>query len=105
MKRSTDLVDFVQHQHWIRTPGLFNRLDKFTRHCPNIGTPMSLNLSLIAHPPEGEAVEVALQCMGNTLANGGFAHPGRTNQAEDRAGDIPLHLPDSDKFENPFLHI
>ena len=66
---------------------------------------MALDLSLVPHAAERKAVELSVQGLGNGLADGCLADPGRAHKTDNRTGYIPLHLPGTDKFQYPVFYV
>ncbi len=78
-----ELVDFVKDDHRVLGPGLLHGLNDAPRHGPDVGPAMAADFRLVAHPAEGNALELAAQRPGDGTAQRGLAHTGRAREAED----------------------
>ena len=103
--RGADLVDLVQHDDRIGYIHFLHCLDKFSRHSADIGTPMPLDLGLIAHATHGEAIKFASQGLGDGMTDGRLADARRADQQDDGTGDLALHGADRDKLQYPVLDV
>ncbi len=65
--------------------------DQPPRLRPDVGTPVAPDLGLVAHPAQRDADELAAECIGHRLAEGGLADPGRAHQSEDRPRAAAVH--------------
>jgi hypothetical protein len=59
LERRADLVDLVQHDHRVGGLGLAQCLDELARQRADVGAAMTLDLGLVAHSAQTEAVELA----------------------------------------------
>ena len=105
LEGGADLVDLVEHQDRVGATGAFHRLEELAGHGPDVGAAVPLDLRLVAHAAQGETVEGAPEGGGDGVADAGLANPRGADQAEDRAGDVPLHLADGDELEDAVLDV
>ncbi|MNZ49806.1 hypothetical protein D3C78_675830 [compost metagenome] len=66
---------------------------------------MALDLRLVAHAADAEAVEGPAQGFGDGLADAGLAHAGRAHQQHDGAGNLALEGAHGEEFEDAVLHV
>ena len=66
---------------------------------------MALDLGLVTHTANAEAVERPTKRLGDGLADAGLAHPGRADQQHDRAADLAFPGPYGEEFEDAFLDV
>ncbi len=104
-ERGADLVHLVQHDHRVGGAGVLQRLHELARHGADVGAAMSLDLCLVAHAAEGEAVEAPTEGAGNGLAERGLAHARRPHQQQDGATDTALHDADAEKLQDAVLDV
>ena len=64
---------------------------------------MAANLGLVPHAAERDARELAAQRVRHALAERGFADPGRTHQAKNRAFDLFPPFDDGDELQQAVL--
>ena len=60
---------------------------------------MAANLGFITHSTERDAREFAADRVGEAFAERRFADAGRTDEAKDRAFDLPAAFEDGEKFQ------
>jgi hypothetical protein len=77
----TDLVHFIEHKDRIAGASPLDGLDDAARHGPDVGAAMAPNFSLVAHASQAHVGELSPECAGDTLAQTGLAHAGRTREA------------------------
>ena len=82
------LVDLVEQEQRIGGLGLAHRLDDLAGHRADIGPPVAADLGLVAHAAERHAHELAAGRLGDRFAERGLADAGRTDQAQDRPGQL-----------------
>ena len=105
LKRLAQLVDFIKHDHRVAGAGFFQRLDQFAGHGADVGTAMPLDFRFVAHAAQAEAVELAIQGIGDGLANAGFADPWRTHQQNDGAFHFATQGAHGEKLDDAVFHI
>ncbi len=66
---------------------------------------MPFNFGFVAHAADRKTINLRFNALATLLPTDVFADSWRADQAGNRTGDIPLHLADGSKFENPFLNI
>src|SRR6185436_11926192 len=78
----------------------------------DVGSAVAPDLGLAAQAAERHADELAVQCAGDRLADGGLARSGRPDQGQDRAGALVLRdaaflaeLPHRQVLDDPFLDV
>jgi hypothetical protein len=101
----TDLVDLVEHDQRVLDLDFLDRLDELAGHGADVGPTVPLDLGLVAHAAEAEAVELASQCVGDRAADRGFADPGRAHQQQDRPGDGLLQRADGEELDDAVLDV
>ena len=79
------LVDLVQQEHRVHGLALADGGYDAPRHRAHIGLAVSADLRLVVHAAQGQAGELAVQGPGDGLGDGGLAHAGRADQADDGA--------------------
>ena len=102
---STHLVYFIQHDHRIGNIHVLERLDQFSRHGPNVSASMALDLRLVPHTAQAEAVELSSQGIGDRAADTGLTDPGWTHQQQYRAVDTALEVAHCEKFDNSLFDV
>ena len=98
------LVHFVQQNKRVAGAGVNHCADHSAGHGADVCLAMSADVRFVPHTAQRDALVLAPQRFGNGLANGGFAHAGRTDEAEDLS---PAH-PDSArtaKLQNSLLDL
>ncbi len=100
-----DLVDFVEHDDGVVRLADAQRLQELAGHGADVRAAVALDLRLVAHAAQGEAVELAVEAARDGLADGGLAHSGRTDQADDRAGKAAFEQSRRDELEDARLHV
>src|SRR6516164_4776734 len=101
----TYLVDLVEQEQWIRGLGLAHQLDDFAGHGADIGAPVTPDLGLIVDTAERNAHEVAAGRLRDRLAERGLADAWRTDQAQDRPGQLVGALLDGEIFNDALLDL
>ena len=99
------LVDFVQQQHRIAAAGLDHGGHNPAGHGADVGFPVSPDVRLVVDAAQGNPGHFPVQAPGDGVGNGGFAHAGRADQADDLGRHIRRHFPHGDGFQNPFLDL
>ena len=99
------LVDLIQHDDRVGHLHLFQRLHELARHRADVGAAVSLDLGLVAHAAQREAVELAPQRVGDRAADGGLAHAWRTCEQDDRAADLALPRAHGDELQDALFHV
>ena len=82
------LVHLVEQEQRVRRLRLPHRLDDLAGHRADIGPAVTADLGLVAHAAERHAHEVAAGRLRDRLAERGLADAGRSDQAQDRAGQL-----------------
>src|ERR1700722_6621433 len=82
------LIDLVEQKEWIRRLGLAHRLDNLARHRADVRAPMSANLRFVTHTAERHTNEFAARCFRDRLTERGLADAWRTDEAQDRPGQL-----------------
>ncbi len=100
-----NLVDFVEHDDGVGGARVFDGLEEFAGHGPDVGAPVALDLGLVADAAHREAVETPAQGVGDGAADGGLADAGWSRQEDDGAGDLALHDAHGQEFEDAFLDV
>src|ERR1019366_4502927 len=85
--------------------GLAHRLDDLAGHRADIGAPVTADLGLVTHAAERHAHEFAARGAGDRLAERGLAHAGRTDQAQDRPGQLVGALLHGEILDDAFLDL
>ena len=104
-KRGADLVDLIEHNHRIGDLDLFQGLDKFARQGADIGAAVAFDFRLVAHTAETEAIKLAPQGRGDGFADARFTDARRTDQQQDRAGDLALKGAHGQELEDAVFHV
>ena len=99
------LVDLVDEEYRVHRLGVAQRADDRAGHRADVGAPVAADLGLVAHAADGDAHELAPQCARDRMAERRLAHPGRADEAEDRARDVVLELRDGEVLDDPLLHL
>ena len=97
------LVHLVEQDHRIDGPGSAHRLDDPSRHGTDIGPAMASYLGLVVHAAQGHADEFPAHGVRDRTAEGRLAHARGTDQAQDRALQVPCQLDDRQVLEDMFL--
>src|SRR6266498_527129 len=82
-----------------------HRLDDLAGHRADIGPSMPADLRLVAHSAERDAHEVAARGPRDRLAERGLAQAGRTDQAQDRPGQLVDALLDREILDDALLDL
>ena len=69
----------------------------------DVGAAVAADLGLVAHAAERHAGEFASQRLGDALAEGGFPHARRSDEAEDAAARRRVQRAHGEVLENPLL--
>ena len=101
----THLVDLVQQEQRVRGLRLPHRLDDLAGHRADVGAAVTADLGLVAHAAERHAHEVAAGRLRDRLAERGLAHAGRTDQAQDRPGQLVGALLHGEILDDPLLDL
>src|SRR5690606_22350986 len=80
---SSQLVDFVQHNHRVDGLDTAQGLDETARHRTDVGAPEAANFGLVAHATQTHADKFAAHRAGNRRAERGLTNTGRANKAQD----------------------
>jgi len=73
LETGADLVDLVEHDQRVGGLAGLDRLEELARHRADVGPAVALDFSLVPHPAEGKAVELAAQTPGDGLPDRGLA--------------------------------
>ena len=84
-----DLVDFIQHEHGVLDLQALEFVDDAPGHGPHVGAAVAPELRLVPEACQGQAHELALQGLGDGLADGSLAGAGRAGEAQH---GTPVHL-------------
>src|SRR5688500_19648565 len=98
-----ELVDLVEHHHAVARLDLAQALDDVARKRPQVGAPVAADLGLVVHAAQAHARELAPRRLRDRLAERGLAHPGRTDEAQDRALARGIELPHREVLEDAAL--
>src|SRR5689334_7672841 len=79
-----EFVDLVEHDHGITCAGAAQFLNETARHRPNVRSPMTPNLSFVAHATQTDPREFSAQSVRDRLSKAGFTDTGRPEETEDR---------------------
>src|SRR6185369_8723505 len=71
----------------------------------DVSAAMSLDLRLVAHPAEREAVEPASERARDGAAERGLADTRRADEQQNGACDLATHLADGEEFEDAHLDV
>src|SRR3972149_4992561 len=74
LKTRAELIDFIQHEDGVSTAGLSNPLDDITRQRPDVGAPMTPDISLIVDPAKTLAHELTIHRPSDALPEGGLPY-------------------------------
>ena len=99
------LINFIQQQHRIGGAGLGHGSHDPSGHGAHIGLPVAPDVRFIMDAAQGDPNHFPVQAPGDGIGNGGFAHTGRSYQAQDLGGHLGCQLPDGDGFQNALLHL
>ena len=80
-----DLVDLVEHDHWVDRLRVLERADESAGQGADVGAPVAADLGLVADAAERHADELAAGGARDRLADRGLAGPGRADQRQDRS--------------------
>ncbi len=100
-----DLVHLVDHDHRIGHLHALQRLDQLARHGADIGTPVPLDLRLVAHAADRETVERPADRLGDGPAQRGLADTRRADEQHNGATDLLLTAADGDELEDAVLDV
>src|SRR6266849_1635334 len=82
---AADLVDLVEHDHWIQRAGLFQGARDAARERADVRAAVAADLRFIVDAAQRHTREAAPQGAGNRLAERGLTDAWRANQSDDRA--------------------
>ncbi len=99
------LVDLVQQNQRVRGAGLLERRDNPARHGADIGAAVADDVGLVAHAPQRDADVFAPDRLRNGVGDGGFAHAGRPDQADNLAAHVGRQLFDGHDLQNAVLDL
>mmetsp|Transcript_93760 Transcript_93760/g.235419 ORF Transcript_93760/g.235419 Transcript_93760/m.235419 type:complete len:246 (+) Transcript_93760:1481-2218(+) len=99
------LVNLINQHNRIRRLRDLEALYQLARHCPHVSTPVTAQLCNIMHAPDGEAVELPVQCSSDALADGSLADAWGSHQAHDLALHRLLQEADGNVLQDPLLDV
>jgi len=106
------LVDLIEHDDRVHRPRVAQGTHESTRQGPDVRTPMTTDLRLVADPAERHPHELASRGTRDRLADRGLPGPRRPDQGEDGArapvlDDAALtpKLADGDVLGDAVLHV
>ncbi len=82
---AAQLIDLVQHEHWIVGFGTTYSLNDLARQSADIGSTVAADLGFVMHSTEGYAYELPSESASDRFAERGLADSWRPQEAEDRA--------------------
>ncbi len=100
-----ELVDLVEQHHRVVRTGGFEALQDAAGQRPDVGAAVALDLGLVAHAAEREAIEPAPHRARDAAAEARLADTGRTGEAEDRTGVAGLELAHGEELEDAVLDL
>jgi len=100
-----ELVHLVEHEHRVLALRAAQALDHLAGEGSDVGAAMSADLRLVAHAPQGDAMELPSHGRGDGPSERGLAHAGRPHEAEDGPLDVGLHLAHGQVLEDPLLDL
>jgi len=77
-------IYLIQHHHRIRTAAALHALHDTSRHCSDISSSVTTDLSLIPDTAKTDPHIFPVQCFGNTLADTGLTSARCTDKKQDR---------------------
>src|SRR5579872_5574472 len=89
---AADLVDLIDHDERISRPRIPDGADERAGHGPDVRAAVTANLRLVAHTAHRHTDEFAAHGARDGLAERGLAHPGRTDETQDRTGQRVAQL-------------
>ena len=104
-KIGADLVDLVDHHDRIARAGVAHRADDRSGHRADIRAAMPADLGLVVHAADREPHELASHRARDRLAERRLADARRTDEAEDRAGQLLLELADREILDDAILDL
>jgi hypothetical protein len=81
-----DLVDLVEQDHRVHRAGFGDGPDDPARQGADVRATVSTDLRLVPDATEGDPDELPAERAGDRLAQGGLAHPRRTDQGHHGPG-------------------
>src|SRR5216683_697385 len=84
LEAGAHLVDLIEHEHRVAGFGPPQSLDDPPRQRSDVRSPVPPDLSLVVYPAQADPNELAPHRAGNRVTEGGFPHPGRPHETEDR---------------------
>ena len=99
------LVDLVEHDHRVHHFHVFQRLHQLAGQGADVGAPVALDLGLVAHAADTEAIERPPQGFGDGLAHTRLAHARRAYQQYDGTGDFAFVGAHGEEFEDAALDV
>ena len=103
--RGAQLIDFVYHEDRVLGFYYLQSLQDFSGHSADIGTPVALDFSLVAHPADGKTEELFAQGPGDRFSDRCLSHTRSTDQAQNGALGVLFEFTNRQVFENTVLHI
>ena len=83
-KIGAELVDFVEHDHWIARAGAAEFLDDAAGHRADVSAAMAADFCFVANAAQAHPSEFAAERIGDGLAETGFADARRAQKTENR---------------------
>ena len=99
------LVDLVKQEHRIAGTRLFHPGDDPSGDGTDIGPAMAADLRLIPDAAKADLDKLPANRLGDCFHNTGFAHAGRSNEAQDRSLHILFQAQHSQVLNDPFLDV
>ena len=81
-----DLVDLIEQDHRVHRSGVAKRPHQAARQSPDVGTPVTADLSLVTDAAQRHADELTACGARDRFADRGLARARRSDQREDRTG-------------------
>ena len=102
---AAELVDLVEHEDGVVGAGAAEGLDDLAGEGADVGAAVAADFGFVVHAAHGDAGELAAEGAGDGAAEGGFAHAGRSDEAEDGAFEDGLELEDGEVVEDAVLDL
>ena len=95
---SSDFVNLIKHNKRVLGSHALQSLDDLARECPNIGSPMTLDLRHVGQTTYGEPEELATERASDGFTNTRLANTRWPDEAEDFSFNCSAELAYRDKF-------
>ena len=104
VETARELIHLVEHHDRVRDAALLDAVHDAPRHRADVGSPVTADIRLVAHPAEAHTDILSAERTRNRGANAGLSRAGRADKEQNGAGLPPLQRHDRNLLQNAVLH-